>query len=179
LLWLDGFGFFSSVECKALLEAVEKSKLESFSISADQDMRHELISSIPKIEVRTLHLDLDLDLEGFKPGLLCAVRANASLYSVAGEKLEDDNEGDYNFTDFFNDEDKRKLSYYAVRNNRLSKLTASPSSLPREAWPRALTAARATGPITVYRILQVLGNSVGPVEGKRKRKRSIPYEPSS
>ena len=42
--------------------------------------------SIPKMQVRTLQVEFDDSLEGFKPGLLSAVKANSTLYKVAGEK---------------------------------------------------------------------------------------------
>jgi hypothetical protein len=85
--------------------------------------------------------------------------------------------GEFRWTyNVFNEEDKRKLSFYASRNKGLSQWIASPPSVPMEAWPRALAAARTTSSGTVYRVLQALGNSVGPVDGKRKR--TIPYSPS-
>jgi hypothetical protein len=86
------------------------------------------------------------------------------LYRVVGEIHEFD--GDDNFTNMFDGAETRKSNYYASRNKCLSQLIASSTSVPREAWPRALAAAPATGPHTVYRVLQALGNSVGPVEGK-------------
>jgi hypothetical protein len=70
----------------------------------------------------------------------------------------------------FNAEENRELNRYAARNKGLSQWMVSSSSVPREAWPKALAAARVTGPGTVYRILHVLGNGAGPVDGERKRK---------
>jgi hypothetical protein len=170
------YGFTSSVEFKALLEAVEKkSNLESFSVGriTDEAMCQELVSSIPKMQLRTLQFYVDACLDGFKPSLLCAVRTNTSLYNVTGQKYLG---GD---TDLFNEEaDLHKLKYYAERNKALSQWFVS-SLVPREARPRALAAARVTGRGTVYRILQAMGNSVGPVEGQRKRKGPIRYTPAS
>jgi hypothetical protein len=131
---------------------VEKSQQAHFSIGRDQDMCQEFISSIPKMQVRRLQFGLVVSLERFKLGLLCAVKANASIYSVAGEKYQ---VGDgLFFTDVFNEDDKRKLNYYASRNKGLSQWIASAPSVPREAWPRALAAAQLIGPGTVYRILR-------------------------
>jgi hypothetical protein len=171
---LDFFGFASSAEFKCLLEAVEKSRLESFSIGyiTDQDMCQDLISSIPKMKVRKLQFELADSLERFKPHLVCAVKGNASIYSVAGEKkvvLVSE--------DLFNERDYHKLNLYAARNKGLSQWITSPSSMARGAWARALAAVRVTGPNAVYDILKTLGNTVGPIEGKRKRKRPIRYAP--
>jgi hypothetical protein len=170
---LQDFGLSSRVEFKALLEAVEKkSELESFSVGriTDEAMGQELVSSIPKMQVRTLQFCLAANLARFKPGLLCAFKANTSLCSFASERFLDDD------TRLFDQEpDHRKLKYYAERNKALSQWFTSASSVPREAWPRALAAARVAGPGTVYRILHVMGNSVGPVEGQRKRKRKRPF----
>jgi hypothetical protein len=178
VFYLQDFGFSSPLEFKALLEAVEASQLESFSIGriTDQIMCQELISSIPKMQVRTLQFCLADSLLLFKPGLLFAVKTNSTLYSVLGEKVA---LGPMRTsTDLFEEDDNPKLKYYAARNKGFSQWIASSSSVPREAWPRALAVARVTGPGTVYHILQMLGNSVGPVEGKRKRKRPIRYAPS-
>jgi hypothetical protein len=157
---------------------VEKSPLENFSIGTitDQAMCQELISSIPKMKVRTLQFGLVDSLERFSLGLLCAIKANASIYSVAGVKFQVENDEVVlrDFTDFFNNTgDHRKLKAYASRN-KVSQLIANSSLVPREAWPKVLAAVRVTGPNAVYRILRVLGNSVGPVDGKRKRTRPIP-----
>jgi hypothetical protein len=163
---LDRFGFSSLTEFKALLEAVKKSKLELFSIGkiTDQDMCQELVSSIPKMPVSTLQFGWAESLDRFKLGLLSAVKANSSLYSVA--QVEFRRAGRM----LFNEDDKRQLNYYASRNKGLSRWLASPPAVPREAWPSALAAVRVTGPGTFYRILRKLGDSVGPVEGTRKRK---------
>jgi hypothetical protein len=167
---LDAFGFTSLVEFKALLEAVAKNPLESFSIGCikEQSMCRELISSIPKLQVRTLQFTLADSLERFKGRLLCAVKANASLHRVDGER--------YKFFEtfyLFDEDDERKLNCYVSRNESLSQWSTFPPSMPKEAWPKALAAVRVTGPHSVYRMLQVLGNSVGPLEGKRKRKRPM------
>jgi hypothetical protein len=67
-----------------------------------------------------------------------------------------------NANNLFNEDNHHKLKYYAVRNQGLSQLMVSPScSVSREAWPRALAAACVYDHITVYRMLRVLGNSVG------------------
>jgi hypothetical protein len=188
---LRHFGFPSSVEFKALLEAVGTRELERFSIGriVEQTLCQEFISSIPKMQVRTLQFTLADDMERFKPSILYALKTNASIYNVVGEMDEgyddddeeddddDDEIEDYFFTNLFNEEDKRKLNYYAARNKGLSQWIASSPSVPKEAWPRALAAARVTGPGTMYRILKVLSNSVGPVEGMRKRKHPIRYTP--
>jgi hypothetical protein len=123
------------------------------------------------MQLRTLQFGLYYNLQRFKAGLLRAVKRNASLCVVAGE-IDSSNRDN-----LFNQEETRRLNYYAERNKVVSRWIASSTSVPREAWPRALAAARVTGPGTVYRILQALGSSVGAVEGKRKRKRPIRYAP--
>ena len=67
-----------------------------------------------------------------------------------------------------NENDKRKLNYFAARNEGIYHLIVSPAKLRRGAWSKALAMAQETGgPDTVFRILQALGTSVGPVEGRR------------
>jgi hypothetical protein len=131
------------------------------------------------MQVKKLEFDLDEDLEQFRGSLLYAVNKNSSLtQGCNGEKRYLDVNREFDFTDLFSEEEDGKLNYYAERNVALSQWIESSSSVPTEAWPRALAAARVTGPGTVYRILKAMGNSVGPVEGKRKRKRPILYTPS-
>jgi hypothetical protein len=129
----------------------------------------ESTSSIESFSLDCVSLGIAELLEPFKPVLLCAVKTNASLYHVVGEKTTT-RTGFFGTTDLFNEEEKRELHYYAARNQAFSQWIPSPLSVPREAWPTVVAAARATGPGTVYRILKALGDSVGPVEGQRKRK---------
>lgn len=68
---------------------------------------------------------------------------------------------------------KRVLNLYAERNRRLPEWITSPTVVPIQAWPRALAMARAIGPDSVFRVLLKLdATAVGPIKGKRKRKRA-------
>ena len=130
-------------------------------------MCQELITSIPKMRVRTLQFQFHREAhEELEESLLCAVKKNASLHRVAGEMYDFVNTYDL----FHEDEDERRLKCYVSRNESLSQWATFPPSMPKEAWPKALAAVRVTGPHSVYRILKALGDAVGPVEGTRKRK---------
>ena len=50
--------------------------------------------------------------------------------------------------------------------------------LLQDAWANAFSAAQATGPDTVFRILLALDTSIERAEGKRYRKRRRLYSPS-
>jgi hypothetical protein len=177
------YGLGPTENFQTLLASVEKSKLESFSVGCicDEDMFHDLLRSIPKMSVKMIrfyanHVNLRT-LERFKTSALRALKKNPSIHSVEGTRQRVDFEGELMFDNLFTWDDWEHLNYYAARNKGIEKLFSCPSSVPRVALPKALAVARATGPLTMYRILKVLGNSVGPVEGMRKRKHPIRYTP--
>ena len=169
---LDQFGFPTRETFVALLEAVEKSKLEDFCIGRilTQPICQALISSIPKMQVRTLKFDLDGNLRHLKSALIGAVKRNASLLTVAGDVLYDHH--------LFDENDKRKLNCYAARNKGIAQLIACPATVPRVAWAKALEKAQVTGPDTVFRIVQAIGTFLGPFDGERCQKRRRLNPPS-
>jgi hypothetical protein len=150
---LNNFGLTTLEEFEALLGAVEKSQLEDFCIGpiASEEKCQALIASIPRIQIKALKLYLNDDIAHLKSDLMRAVKRNASLRNVVGEW-----EGALGGGDLFNDNDKRRLNYYAVRNEDIAQWIASPATLPRGAWPKALKAAQEIGLDTVFCILQAL-----------------------
>ena len=73
------------------------------------------------------------------------------------------------------------MNHYAARNEGLVQLIAAPATVnrgDRGAWANAFSAAQATGPDTVFRILLALDTSIERAEGKRYRKRRRLYSPS-
>jgi hypothetical protein len=162
---------------------VETSNLESFSVGCvcDEDMFQDLLRSIPKMPVKVLRLYANhvalRTLERFKTSALRALKKNVTIVTVEVRRQGVDEDGELTFVNLFTWDDWEHLNYYAARNKGIEKLFSCPSSVPRVALPKALAVARATGPLTMYRILKILGNSVGPVEGMRKRKHPIRYTP--
>ena len=139
------------------------------------------LRSIPKMPVKFLwfyanHHNLRT-LERFKTSALRALKQNPSIHRVEGTRQRVDFEGELMFDNLFTWDDWEHLNYYAARNKGIEKLFSCPSSVPRVALPKALAVARVTGPFTMYRLIKLLGNSLGPVEGMRKRKHPIRYIP--
>jgi hypothetical protein len=83
------------------------------------------------MQVRTLQFELIASLAHLKPGLVRAVKMNASLRTVVGMLRIGYQRFDEDDRDLFNEDDKRKLNYYATRNEGLSQWIASPATLPR------------------------------------------------
>jgi hypothetical protein len=153
----------------ALLSLVEKSKVERLDLGEISGRQKflTLIASIPKMQMTELQFQTSWDeTTVWSSAVVRAVKKNASLRSV---------EVDYG--NFFNESNRRKLNSYAARNAGFPRWIAAPTSIPRDAWPMAIEAARGIGPDAVVRILSVLGSSVGPVEGKRSRKRPLFFSP--
>jgi hypothetical protein len=162
LLTDDGF--------TSLLSLVEKSKVEDLDIGeiSGQHKFLALIASIPKMRIKALHVGMSrVDARDWSSALVRAVKMNSSLRSV----VVDEGGG-------FNENQRRKLNCYFARNEGLSKWTAAPATIPKCALPKAIEAARTIGPDAIVGILHTLGSSVGPVEGKRSRKRPRFYTPT-
>jgi hypothetical protein len=127
-----------------------------------------LMSSIPKMQIRLLTFNMcDVDSLRWKSALIRALKKNSSLCLVDARK--DGNRDEIGWDE---------LNSYGVRNRGLSEWIAAPATIPRGAWPTAIEAARAIGPDAVIRILDAVGTSVGPIQGKRSRKRPRFFSPS-
>jgi hypothetical protein len=158
-----------------LLSLVEKSKVELLRVHyigkiSEQHKFLALIASIPKMRIKALQVGMmsRVDARDWSSALVRAVKMNSSLRSV----VVDEGGG-------FNEDQRRKLNSYFARNEGLSKWIAAPATrIPKSALPKAIEAARAVGPGVVVHILRTLGSSVGPVEGKRSRKRPRFYTPT-
>lgn len=138
---------FTHDEFAALLVLVEKSNLERLCIG-NIDPQHKceaLIRSIPKMQLKTLHFILRGRLVHLKSDLIGAVKRNTSLRTVVGE---------LNGVSLFDEDGKRKLKSYAVRNEGLAQWIASPATVPRGAWAKTLTKAQVTGPDTAFCLLR-------------------------
>jgi hypothetical protein len=151
------------------LTAVETSPLERFSIGLifSRESCEALIASIPKMQVRTLEMDVFHDLIDMKRDVIQAVKRNASLRTVVAKMTHHA----FRFEDWFDNEDKRKLASFSLRNGRLARWIENPTVMPKAAWPEALVVAQITGPDTVFCILASLPPSVWTIEGEQCRKR--------
>jgi hypothetical protein len=150
----------------ALLSLLEKSKVERLDMGCVYGPQQflALTLSIPKMQITELLFDMsEVDIVQWSSAVVRAVKKNASLRSVCCFE--------------FNHNQRRKLNSYFTRNEGLSQWIAAPAMIPKGAWPMAIEAARGIGPDAVFRILSVLGSSVGPVEGKRSRKRPLVFSP--
>ena len=166
------FQTYASVEAGffvALLDAIEKSKLERFTIGTirSQQELQTLTQSIPSMKLKELEVDIHghLITENSRQGLLQAARNNFSLRRVKG-KLSDG-------TDFFDsDDDEQRLAFYANRNESLDQWVDNPETFDQEVWPEALSLAERAGPEALFRGLRsVLGRDYVSLPGERKRKR--------
>jgi hypothetical protein len=170
---LSHYGFETSQDCARLLTAVETSSLERFSIGtiASRESCLELIASIPRMQVGTLGFRLQHQLQDLTGDILRAIQRNVSLRIVVAK--DDDRD------DWFNDEDKMKVSAYSARNESFARWIENPTVVPEAAWSEALDAAQRIGPDAVFRILRALAPSLGPfIEGEQRRKRRRPDSPS-
>jgi hypothetical protein len=165
---LPSSGYESSEELKILLRAVETSPLECFSIGQIQSSGTvlALIASIPRMQVQSLGLCLCAENEDMKRDIIQAVKQNASLRTVVANV--------YFNEDWLDNEDKRKLKTYSVRNKFLAEWIENPNTVPKAAWAEALVMAQTTGPDAVFRVLRVLTPSLGPFVGEQCRKRRNP-----
>jgi hypothetical protein len=147
---LSNCGFVEARDCRRLLNAVETSPLERFSIGTigSRESCLELIESIPRMQVRTLEFNLHSDLHYMKMDVIQAVKRNVKLGTVVAKM--DDSE------DWLDDNDRRKLTSYSSRQEFLDTLIANPTVVPTELWPEALDSFQSTGPDTVFRIFKGL-----------------------
>ena len=158
-----------------LLRAVQKSKLERFSIGTiqSQEQLRTLTESIPKMRIKELQVVISnaVDQEDTKPLLLLAIKNNFSLQSVDGKRASG--------RDLFNANDTRRLVFYANRNELLGQWVDNPKTVERKVWPEALKLAEQAGPDSLFRGLRSLLESDNvTLRAGRKRKRSQFYVPS-
>ena len=145
-----------------LLGAVQKSKLEEFSIGGiSNSSRHfrALLESLPAMKIKKLIFRDYLGVDARRLEMLLALKQNFSLQSARIGWLDD--------------EEDERLQFYLTRNKRLAQWVDNPASVPQPLWPEALRLALEAGEETLYRSLQaVLGNEVeSALSGQRKRKR--------
>jgi len=168
-----------NIPFEALLRAIEKSKLERFSIGRIETpyQLQTLMQSIPSMRIRELDVVFDRQVlpENANPrqNLLLAVKKNFSLRSVKGKHLHG--------TDFFdNDDDKQRLALYAIRNKSLDQWVDNPEKVEQsKVWPEALHLAQKAGPNALFRGLHsVLERDYVSLPGGRKRKRPQYYTPT-
>ena len=158
-----------------LLRAVEKSKLERFTIGRIQspEQLRTLTDSIPLMRVKELQVVMasDFDVEDAKPLLLQAIKNNFSLLSVKGKRVREE---------LFDANDKTRLVFYAGRNERLDQWVENPETSEQKLWPEALKLAEKAGPDSLFRGLRSVlgGDSAGLRAVGRKRKRPQYYAPS-
>jgi len=115
-LWQRSFGdVIPSGQFQNLLRAIEKSKLEYFTIGyiQSQEQFQILTASIPLMRIKGLEIEVDSDRydeANVKQLLLQAVKNNFSLRSVHGGLFE---------RDIFNADDRTRFVFYADRNEHL------------------------------------------------------------
>ena len=162
------------VNSRTLLRAVEKSKLDRFAIGAIETRQQlgALTDSIPLMRVKELKVVFasDFDEENTEQVLLQAVKNNFSLRSIRGE---------HSGRDLFDDDDKARLVFYAIRNECLDQWCDNPETVNRKVWPEALKLAEQAGPDSLFRGLRsVLESDHMSLPSGRKRKRPQFYVPS-
>jgi hypothetical protein len=157
-------GFETDEDFARLFTAVEKSPLQSLSVgrlvSGESCMA--LIAIIPKMQLRTLEVHLNRDLQYMTRDFVGAVKRNASLGSVVA-KLD-------NRDDLFENDDRKKLTSYCERNQFFAQWMENPTAVSKAAWPEYLDVAQTTGPDTIFCILGSLAPSLGPFEGEQMPK---------
>jgi len=158
---------FQGNRFEKLLQAIEKSKLEQFSIGAiwSQPRLQSLTQSIPLMRIKELQVVIGGGFEeNGKQVFLLAVMNNFSLRSVHGCRIDG--------ADVFDDEDKKRLTLYAHRNERLDEWVDSPETVDQKLWPEALTLTEKAGLNLLFRGLRsVLGGDFVSLQSGRKRKR--------
>jgi len=170
----------SNVQFQNLLRAVEKSKLEGFTIGdiQSQQQLHTLTDSIPLMPIKKLEIGVNGDRydeeENVKQLLLQAVKKNFSLRSVHAYSRSG-----LDSNDIFNAEEKTRLVFYADRNELLDQWATNPEQVnDRKVWPEALKLAEQAGPDSLFRGLHsVLESDYISVRAGRKRKRPRYYAP--
>ena len=152
-----------------LFQAVEKSKLVCFKIGEIHSHAElqALTQSIPSMYIRELTIVFGIPLRGEETAareFLQAVKHNFSLRSVKGEQI--------GRRDLFNDNDKKRLVFYANRNERLDQWVENPETVDQKVWPDALQLAQKAGPDFLFRGMRpVLESDYVKIPGARKRMR--------
>ena len=171
---------FPRIPFEALLRAIEKSKLERFSIGRIETPHQlqTLMQSIPLMRIRELEVSFwgQILRENANPrqNLLLAIKNNFSLRSVKAKML---NEG----SDLFDSaEDKQTLAFYANRNEHLDQWVDHPETVEQQrVWPEALSLAERAGPNALFRGLRsVLERDYVSLPSGRMRKRPQCYTPA-
>jgi len=176
-LWQRSFGdVIPSGQFQNLLRAIEKSKLEYFTIGyiQSQEQFQILTASIPLMRIKGLEIEVDSDRydeANVKQLLLQAVKNNFSLRSVQGDR---DGES------IFDDDDETRLTFLADRNEHLDQWVDNPESIEQKVWPEALKLAERAGPNSLFQGLRSVlgGDSSGLRAAGRKHKRPQFYAPS-
>lgn len=130
--------FFTVDEFRELLEAVETSKLEEFSIGVGDTW--------PYFEVLMVYLP-DLPIKKFtfghgpvpKQDMMQLLKHNLSLQLASISNFDDD--------------DNDTLQPYLDRNKRLAGWIENPASVPRHLWPEALKLAMVAGKNALFQSL--------------------------
>ena len=161
---------FPNIQFENLLRSVEKSRLERFTIG--QILSHHqlqtLTQHIPSLRIKELEVQFAtyFDRETAKEGILQALQSNFSLRSVTGIFV-----GGWPETDLFdNDHDKKRLEFYANRNERLDQWVDNPVTVNQKVWPEALTLAENAGPGFLFRGLRSVLGSDSSLQVARKHK---------
>lgn len=174
-LGLAVYFMFPNDQFTNLLRTIEKSTLERFAIGEirSQPQLTTLAQSIPSMRMKELEVRFDarVDRETAKGEIIQAVQSNFSLRSVVGKHLGSDI-----FED--DDRDKKRLEFYANRNERLDQWVDKPETVAEKVWPDALKLAARAGPDSFFRGLRsVLGSDCVKSQAGRKRKRPQFYAP--
>lgn len=128
------------------------------------EVREALQNGLPKL--RGLHklscFNLRLD-DAQRPAMMDAFKRNGSIRKTSGAVLEA----------FPDEEDKKKLRFYATRNKNIPVLLENPARIPLSAWPKVFKMSQQCefGANTVFRALVELEERVGQPKRSRKRRR--------
>ena len=161
---------FPDDRLEALLRAIVKSRLERLMIGGIlQHQLQTLTTIIPKLKVKELEIQFNIHYNDGEQ-LIQAIKKNFSLRTVTAG-LQDES--------IFNEDDTRRLVFYADRNDRLDQWVVNPEKVDRMVWPEALQLADEAGPDSLFRGLRsVLESDYVSLRGGRKRKRPQYYAPS-
>jgi hypothetical protein len=172
---MSTFGFSSPLKFNSLLQAVEKSsQLKTFVIGhiSQQNMYEALLSSIPKIQVQTLLFSLESNLSLSPATLLAVMNINSSIVCLEWKQHIRHAHPNNNTVLDYNQE--HKLNSYLARNKSLYQWKTSYSntysSLPKEVWPKTFTAIQPMGATTIYAVICMLDDAIGPPVNQSKKK---------
>jgi hypothetical protein len=169
---MSTFGFSSLLKFNSLLQAVEKSsQLKTFVIGhiSQQNMYEALLSSIPKIQVQTLLFSLESNLSLSPATLLAVMNINSSIVCLEWKQHICHAHPNNNTVPGCH-----KLNSYLARNKSLYQWKTSYSntysSLPKEVWPKTFTAIQPMGATTIYAVICMLDDAIGPPVNQSKKK---------